>query len=152
MTVSHTATVLPVTHTDFVQARKKKAPEAKCLSSNCPKKKFNNQIFVFLYLQFSLCKCGAVKVSETEACQYVTVNSCGLRFHGMLRIKVFIVMPRCHPGLLFYIFPVTVSRVYRSLLPSDPNCAVTGNLFFISGTLKKATPLFLCIWCQFLFF
>lgn len=48
-------------------------------------------------------------------------------------------MPGCHPGLLFQVFPFTISRVYHSLLPFDPNCIVTGNLVFIFGTLKKAT-------------
>lgn len=58
--------------------------------------------------------------------------------HRLLRIMFFVV-PGRHPGLLFQVFPVTVPRVYRSLLPFDPNCAVTGNLVFILGSLKEAT-------------
>lgn len=52
---------------------------------------------------------------------------------------MFFVVPGRHPGLLFQVFPVTVPRAYRSLLPFDPNCAVTGNLVFILGSLKEAT-------------
>lgn len=48
-------------------------------------------------------------------------------------------MPGCHPRLLFQVFPVSISRVFHSLLPCDPNCIVTGNLVFIFGTLEKAT-------------
>lgn len=58
--------------------------------------------------------------------------------HRLLRIMFFVV-PGRHPGLLFQVFPVTVPRAYRSLLPFDPNCAVTGNLVFILGSLKEAT-------------
>ena len=58
--------------------------------------------------------------------------------HQLLRIMFFVV-PGCHPGLLFQVFPVTVPRAYRSLLPFDPNSAVTGNLVFILGSLKEAT-------------
>lgn len=63
---------------------------------------------------------------------------CGVGSHWLLRI-MFLVMPGCHPGLLFQVFPVTIPGVYRSLLPFDPNSVVTGNLVFIFGTLKKAT-------------
>lgn len=48
-------------------------------------------------------------------------------------------MPGCHPWFLFQVFPVTNPRIYRSFFPCDPNRAVTGNLVFIFGTIKKAT-------------
>lgn len=65
-------------------------------------------------------------------------NLCGVSSHWLLRI-MFLVMPGCHPGLLFQVFPVTIPRVCCSLLPFDPNSVVTGNLVFIFGSLKKAT-------------
>lgn len=60
------------------------------------------------------------------------------RIYWLLRRKFF-VMPSCHPRLLFHFVPVAIPRVDRSLLPPDPNCAVTGNLVFEFGSLKKAT-------------
>lgn len=64
-----------------------------------------------------------------------------VRSHWLLRI-VFFVMPGCHPGLLFHIFPVTIPGFYSSFLPFDANSVVTWNLVFIYSSLKKATSLF----------
>lgn len=51
------------------------------------------------------------------------------------------VMPSCHPGFLFHIFRFTSFSVHVPLLSFDPDCIITGNLVFIFGPLKKATPL-----------
>lgn len=85
------------------------------------------------YLQSTLVKGKAAK--ESDIGDFIS------RLQESLRI-MFVVMPGCHPGFLFHVFPVTVPRFYNSLLPFDPNSVVTGNLVFIFGTLKKATPLF----------
>lgn len=96
-------------------------------------------VFFFLtfdYLQSSLYKGKAA--GNLWNCSSSVSDGKAVVFHWLLRI-VFIVMPGCHPGFLFQVFPVGISRIHRPLLPFDPNCIVTGNLIFIFGTFKKAT-------------
>lgn len=52
---------------------------------------------------------------------------------------MFIIVPACHPGLLFQGFPVAIPRVYISLLSFDPYSIVTGDIVFIFGPFEKAT-------------
>lgn len=67
-----------------------------------------------------------------------SLSDCAVRIPQMLRI-MFLVMPSRHPWLPLQVVPVIVPCVYRSVVPSDPNCAVTGNLVSEFGALKKAT-------------
>lgn len=114
----------------FIQSLKS-APEAVCPIKYLVWQK-KNLTTDFLWV---LCIKRAVKTSEELVSDR---NLYGVRFCWLLRI-MFIVMPGCHPWLLFQIFPFTIPRVYSSLFTFDPNSIVTGNLLFIFGTLKKAT-------------
>lgn len=83
--------------------------------------------------------CGVKSIPEKiedKICN--SVSDKNLESDWLLRIMV-LVMPGCHPGLLFHSFPVSVPRVYCSFFPFDADGAVTGNLIFIFGSLKKAT-------------
>lgn len=93
--------------------------------------KFN---WVSWYLQFLMCLSRVEKLGQLAIHRQATAA----RFFWLLRI-MFFVMPSCHPRLLFHFVPVAIPRVDRSLLPPDPICAVTGNLVFEFGSLKKAT-------------
>lgn len=62
---------------------------------------------------------------------------CGVSDSRWLLRIMFLVMPGCHPGLLFQVLPVSIPGVYSPLLPLDANSVVNWNLVFISVPLKK---------------
>lgn len=115
-----------------------KALEAECLIKYLVLQKKKLKLFLFLIYFFIHVKTRQGKNNEIGSLSISEKNLCGVRSNWLLRI-MFFVMPGCHPGLLIQVFPVSIPKLYCSLLPFDANSIITGNRIFIFGTLKKAT-------------